>query len=60
MNDIIIPPERGFPFQFVAESKWGYKWITEIELSDDINYQGYWENRDYSNSGDLDKGFFKY
>jgi len=62
MNDVTIPPERGFPFQLVAESKWGYKWvkwITRIELSDDINYQGYWEERGYSNEGDLDKGFFE-
>ena len=61
MNDINIPPERGFPFQLVAESKWGYKWIkwiTEIELSDDVNYQGYWESRGYSNNADLDKHFF--
>lgn len=62
MNDVAIPPERGFPFELVAESKWGYKWIkwiTEIELSDDVNYQGYWESRGYSDSGDLDEGFFK-
>jgi len=61
MNDVILPPERGFPFQLVAESKWGYKWIkwiTEIELSDDVNYRGYWESRGYSNTADLDKGFF--
>ncbi len=61
MNDVTIPPERGFPFQLVAESKWGYKWIkwiTQIELSDNVSYQGYWESRGYSNSGDLDKGFF--
>jgi len=61
MNDVTIPPERGFPFQLVAESKWGYKWvkwITKIELSDDINYRGYWEERGYSNEADLDKGFF--
>jgi DMSO/TMAO reductase YedYZ molybdopterin-dependent catalytic subunit len=61
MNDIILPPERGFPFQLVAESKWGYKWIkwiTEIELSDDADYRGYWESGGYSNSGDLDEGFF--
>ena len=62
MNEITIPPERGFPFQLVAESKWGYKWIkwiTEIELSDDVNYRGYWESRGYSNTGDLDEGFFE-
>jgi DMSO/TMAO reductase YedYZ molybdopterin-dependent catalytic subunit len=61
MNDVTIPPERGFPFQLVAESKWGYKWIkwiTQIEFSDNINYKGYWEERGYSNSGDLDKPSF--
>jgi DMSO/TMAO reductase YedYZ molybdopterin-dependent catalytic subunit len=62
MNGITIPPERGFPFQLVAESKWGYKWIkwiTGIELSDNANYEGYWESRGYSNTADLDKGFFE-
>jgi DMSO/TMAO reductase YedYZ molybdopterin-dependent catalytic subunit len=61
MNDVVLPPERGFPFQLVAESKWGYKWIkwiTEIELSNDANYRGYWESRGYSNSADLDESFF--
>ncbi len=61
MNNVTIPPERGYPFQLVAESKWGYKWIkwiTEIELSDDENYQGYWERRGYSDSGDLNESFF--
>ena len=44
MNNVTLPPERGFPFQLAAESKWGYKWIkwiTEIELSDDEDYRGY-------------------
>ncbi len=61
MNGVVLPPERGFPFQLVAESKWGYKWIkwiTEIELSADANYRGYWESRGYSNTGDLDESFF--
>ena len=61
MNDVILPPERGFPFQLVAESKWGYKWIkwiTEIELSDDVSYRGYWESRGYSNSADLNESLF--
>jgi DMSO/TMAO reductase YedYZ molybdopterin-dependent catalytic subunit len=60
MNGIALPSERGFPFQLVAESKWGYKWIkwiTAIELSDDVNYRGYWESRGFSNTADLDKGF---
>lgn len=62
MNGVTLPPERGFPFQLVAESKWGYKWIkwiTEIELSDDVDYKGYWERRGYSNSADLDEDFFE-
>ncbi|UUX93508.1 molybdopterin-dependent oxidoreductase [Methanoplanus endosymbiosus] len=61
MNGIILPPQRGYPFQLVAEDKWGYKWIkwvTEIELSDERNYRGYWESRGYSNSADLNEGFF--
>jgi DMSO/TMAO reductase YedYZ molybdopterin-dependent catalytic subunit len=63
MNDVTLPPERGYPFQLVAESKWGYKWIkwiTQIELSDDANYEGYWESRGYSNEGDLNSSFFDY
>ena len=62
MNGIVLPPERGFPFQLVAESKWGYKWIkwiTEIELSEDVDYRGFWESRGYSNTGDLDERFFE-
>jgi len=61
MNEVILPPERGFPFALVAEDKWGYKWIkwiVEIELSDDEDYQGYWESRGYSDTGELDEGFF--
>lgn len=56
MNNVTLPPERGFPFQLVAESKWGYKWIkwiTAIELSDNENYRGYWESRGYPNDADL-------
>ncbi|MBD3247889.1 molybdopterin-dependent oxidoreductase [Candidatus Falkowbacteria bacterium] len=62
MNGLELPPERGFPFQLVAESKWGYKWIkwiTEIEFSENDEYKGFWESRGYSNSADLDKGFFE-
>lgn len=60
MNGATLPPERGFPFQLVAEDKYGYKWIkwiTEIEFSSDRNYRGYWESRGYSNSGDLNANF---
>ena len=61
LNGVVLPPERGFPFQLVAEQKWGYKWIrwiTKIELSKDENYKGFWESRGYSNSGDLNESQF--
>ena len=62
MNGVTLPPERGFPFQLVAEDKWGYKWvkwITQIEVSEDEGYRGYWESRGYSNDADLDGSFFE-
>ncbi len=62
LNGVELPPERGFPLQLVAEQKWGYKWIkwiTKIEISDDINYKGYWEQRGYNNNGDLNGSKFQ-
>ena len=56
MNGVVLPRERGFPFQLVAESKYGYKWIkwiTEIRLSDNVDYRGYWESRGFSNDADV-------
>ncbi|MCJ7722357.1 molybdopterin-dependent oxidoreductase [Candidatus Bathyarchaeota archaeon] len=56
MNNVTLPPERGYPFQLVAESKWGYKWIkwiTTIEVSDNETYRGFWESRGYPNNADL-------
>ena len=60
MNNVTMPAERGYPFELVAEDKWGYKWIKwidKIELTDDPSYQGYWEQRGYSNSGNLNQSF---
>jgi DMSO/TMAO reductase YedYZ molybdopterin-dependent catalytic subunit len=56
MNGLVIPPERGFPFQLVSESQYGYKWIkwiTTIELTDNPDYLGYWESRGYPNNATL-------
>lgn len=56
MNEMTLPPERGYPFQLVAEDKLGYKWIKwveKIELSDDANFRGYWETRGYDNNADI-------
>jgi DMSO/TMAO reductase YedYZ molybdopterin-dependent catalytic subunit len=55
MNGLTLPAELGYPFQVVAESKWGYKWVKwvdGIELSSDTSYRGYWESRGYDNNGD--------
>jgi DMSO/TMAO reductase YedYZ molybdopterin-dependent catalytic subunit len=55
LNNVTLPPERGFPLQLVAESKYGYKWakwITRVELSD-APYRGYWEERGYNNTADV-------
>jgi DMSO/TMAO reductase YedYZ molybdopterin-dependent catalytic subunit len=55
MNGVTLPPERGFPFQLVAEDKWGYKWIKwvqAIELTTDTAFKGYWESRGYNQDGD--------
>jgi DMSO/TMAO reductase YedYZ molybdopterin-dependent catalytic subunit len=59
-NGLPLTAEWGWPFQLVAEDKWGYKWvkwIDEIQLSSDTTYRGYWEQRGYSNDGSLSKAF---
>ncbi len=60
MNGVVLPPERGYPFQLVAEDRWGYKWIkwvTDIEVSNDTAFKGYWESRSYSNTGKREERF---
>jgi DMSO/TMAO reductase YedYZ molybdopterin-dependent catalytic subunit len=57
LNDVTMPADRGFPFQVVAESKFGYKWskwVTRIELSDNTSFLGYWEGYGYNNNADSD------
>lgn len=61
MNNVTLPAERGYPFELVAEDKWGYKWIKwieEIELTGNADYRGYWEQRGYSNTADLNRSFY--
>lgn len=56
LNDITLPADRGFPFQVVAKSKYGYKWakwVTRIEVSDNTSFRGYWESKGYNNNADL-------
>lgn len=56
-NELTLPDELGYPFIVVAEEKYGYKWarwVTEIELSSDSKYKGYWERFGYDNIADVD------
>jgi DMSO/TMAO reductase YedYZ molybdopterin-dependent catalytic subunit len=56
INDITLPAERGFPFQVVAENKFGYKWakwVTRIELSSDTQFRGFWESHHYNNDANI-------
>jgi DMSO/TMAO reductase YedYZ molybdopterin-dependent catalytic subunit len=53
MNGVPLTPELGWPFMLVAQSQYGYKWIkwiTEITVSSDTTYLGYWESRGYPNN----------
>lgn len=55
INERVLDETRGFPFQVVAESKFGYKWVkwvTSIDLID-TDYEGFWEKRGYSNEADI-------
>lgn len=56
MNNLVMPPERGFPFQVVAEDRLGYKWakwVTSIEVSNNTRFAGYWESRGADNTATL-------
>jgi DMSO/TMAO reductase YedYZ molybdopterin-dependent catalytic subunit len=56
LNDVTLPDDRGFPFQVVAEGKFGYKWakwVTRIELSSNEDFRGYYEKEGYNNNADI-------
>jgi DMSO/TMAO reductase YedYZ molybdopterin-dependent catalytic subunit len=52
MNNVTLTAQTGWPFFLVAKDQYGYKWIewlTEIKVSNDSSYLGYWESRGYPN-----------
>jgi DMSO/TMAO reductase YedYZ molybdopterin-dependent catalytic subunit len=56
INNVTLPADHGFPFQLVAENQAGYKWckwITQMEVTNDPNYLGYWESRGYPNNATI-------
>ena len=53
MNNLTLTDQTGWPFFLVAQNQYGYKWVewlTEINVSNDSNYLGYWESRGYPNN----------
>jgi DMSO/TMAO reductase YedYZ molybdopterin-dependent catalytic subunit len=53
INNITLTDRTGWPFFLVAKNQYGYKWVewlTEINVSNNSNYLGYWESRGYPNN----------
>ncbi len=56
MNNVTLPAAAGFPFVLVPPDQYGYKWIkwvTQIDVSNDSSYLGYWESRGYPNNATI-------
>jgi len=55
-NGEVLSEPLGYPFIVVAEDKLGYKWarwLVEIEVSDEVDYEGTWERRGYDNEAEI-------
>ncbi len=53
MNNVPLTAQTGWPFFLVAKNQYGYKWIewlTEINVSSNSSYLGYWESQGYPNN----------
>src|SRR5208283_4260840 len=53
VNNVTLPAAAGFPLMLIAQNQYGYKWIkwvTEINVSNDSSYLGYWESQGYPNN----------
>ena len=59
MNNVTLTPDTGWPFFLVANNQYGYKWImwlTQIDVSSDSSYLGYWESQGYPNNATIISG----
>jgi Sulfite oxidase and related enzymes len=59
MNNVTLTGQTGWPLFLVAKDQYGYKWvewITEINVSNNSNYLGYWESRGYPNNATVSGG----
>jgi DMSO/TMAO reductase YedYZ molybdopterin-dependent catalytic subunit len=56
INNVTLNAQTGWPFILVAQNQYGYKWIkylTEIDVSNNPSYLGYWESRGYPNNATI-------
>jgi DMSO/TMAO reductase YedYZ molybdopterin-dependent catalytic subunit len=56
INNVTLTPLVGWPFVLIAQNQYGYKWIrwiTEIKVSNDSSYLGFWESRGYPNNATI-------
>jgi DMSO/TMAO reductase YedYZ molybdopterin-dependent catalytic subunit len=55
MNGSPLPPAHGFPARIVVPGLYGYvsatKWLSEIELTTEEDFDGYWIPRGWSKNG---------
>lgn len=59
INNVTLTPQTGWPFFLVAKDQYGYKWvewITEINVSSNSDYRGYWESRGFPNNASVSGG----
>jgi DMSO/TMAO reductase YedYZ molybdopterin-dependent catalytic subunit len=59
MDNVTLPTTAGFPLMLVTPDQYGYKWIkwvTQIDVSNDSSYLGYWESRGYPNNATIPTG----
>ncbi|MGA2680664.1 MAG: molybdopterin-dependent oxidoreductase [Candidatus Bathyarchaeia archaeon] len=56
MNNVTLTAAAGWPLMLIPSNQYGYKWIrwiTEIDVSNDSSYLGYWESRGYPNNATI-------
>jgi DMSO/TMAO reductase YedYZ molybdopterin-dependent catalytic subunit len=56
MNNVTLTASAGWPFMLIPPNQYGYKWIrwvTQIDVSNNSNYLGYWESRGYPNNATI-------
>jgi len=56
MNNVTLPVSAGFPLMLIVPNQYGYKWImwvTQIDVSNDSSYLGYWESQGYPNDATI-------